>query len=96
MLLAFGLMWPRLQLGAATARIAFWLLIYSGLAITAAFLLAAIWGAGKTVMPLSGAPLGSAWQETIITVVSYSSAPTGIVAFALALWRLRGASSAGR
>jgi (hydroxyamino)benzene mutase len=90
MLLGLGLLWPRLQLGRTTARIAFWLLVYSGLAITAAFLLAAIWGAGKTVMPLSGAPLGSALQEAIIMLVSYSSAPTGIVAFAIVLWGLRG------
>jgi (hydroxyamino)benzene mutase len=89
-LLTFGLIWPRLRLGIATSRVAFWLLIYSGFAITAAFLLAALWGAGRSVMPLAGAPLGSAVQETVITAVAYSSAPTGIAAFALILWGLRG------
>ena len=88
-LVAFGLLWPRLRLGTAPSRIAFWFLVYSGLAITAAFFLAATWGAGQSVMPLSGAPLGTAVQEVAITAVSYSSAPTGIIAFALILWGLR-------
>ena len=90
-LLAFGLVWPRLHLGAAGSRIAFWFLVYSGLAITAAFFLAATWGAGQSVIPLSGAPLGTAVQEAVITAVAYSSAP-GIIAFALILWGLRNPS----
>jgi hydroxylaminobenzene mutase len=36
MLLTLGLSWPRLHVGAATSWIAFWCLLYSGLAITAA------------------------------------------------------------
>ena len=55
----------------------------------AAFFLAATWGAGQSMMPLSGAPLGSAVQEAAIAAVSYSSAPMGIIAFALILWGLR-------
>jgi (hydroxyamino)benzene mutase len=88
-LVAFGLLWPRLRLNAAPARIAFWFLVYSGLAITAAFFLAAMWDAGQSVMPLSGASRGTAVQEAAITAVSYTSAPTGIIAFALILWGLR-------
>jgi len=88
-LIALGLSWPRLNLGRAASWIAFWLLIYSGLAITAAFLIAGIWGAGKSTMPLAGAPMGTPLQEFVITVVAYSSAPTGITAFALILWGLR-------
>ena len=88
-LVAFGLVWPRLRLGTAPSRIAFWSLVYSGLAITAAFFLATTWGGGQSIMPLSGAPLGTAVQEAAITAAAYSSAPTGIVAFALILWGLR-------
>jgi hydroxylaminobenzene mutase len=88
-LISLGLLWPRLRLGASGARIAFWFLIYSGLAITAAFLIAGIWGAGKSTMPLAGAPGGTALQELVIKIVAYSSAPTGIIAFALILWGLR-------
>jgi len=62
-LLAFGLLWPRLRLGTAPSRISFWFLVYSGLAITAAFFLAATWGAGQSLMPLSGAPRGTPFRR---------------------------------
>jgi len=90
LLLALGLVWPRLDLSVTTARIAFWCLVYSDLAIVAAFLLAAIWGAGNSIMPLAaGAAHGTDFQEAVIRLVSYSSAPTGIASFALILWGLR-------
>lgn len=90
LLLALGLLWPRLKLRAAASRVAFWSLVYSDLAIIAAFLLASIWGAGNTIMPLaaSGAR-GTDFQETAIAVVAYSAAPTGILSFALIFWGLR-------
>jgi hydroxylaminobenzene mutase len=92
LLLALGLLWPRLMLGVTASRIAFWCLVYSDLAIIAAFLLAAIWGAGNSVMPLAaGAAHGSTVQETTIAAIAYSSAPTGIISFALVLWGLRAA-----
>ena len=91
-LLGIGLVWPRLTLGATATRVAFWFLVYSLLATIVAFLLAAIWGAGNTVLPLAaGSAHGSALQETIIAAVLVSSLPTGIIAFALILWGLRGA-----
>ena len=37
-------------------------------------------------MPLSGAPAGNALQEAAIMAVAYSSAPTGIISFALIFW----------
>jgi hydroxylaminobenzene mutase len=90
LLLALGLVWPKLDLGAKTASIAFWLLIYSTLAILAAYLMASFWGAGATTMPLAAAGAhGSAVQEAVIKVVAYSPAPTGLIAFALVLWGLR-------
>ena len=91
LLLALGIVWPRLELGNTAARIAFAFLIYSSLAILAAYLLAAIWGAGGSTIPLTGAALGTAFQETTIAAVAYSSAPTGIISFALILWGLRSA-----
>jgi hydroxylaminobenzene mutase len=90
MLLALGLVWPKLQLGAVGALIAFWLLIHSTLAILAAFVLASVWGAGNETMPLAaGTVHGTAMQEAVIRWVAYSSAPTGITSFALILWGLR-------
>jgi (hydroxyamino)benzene mutase len=90
LLLALGLAWTRLNLGDAASRLAFWLLVYSTLAILAAYVLGAFWGAGHETMPMAaGASHGSPVQERVIKVVGYSSAPTGIVSFALILWGLR-------
>jgi len=90
-LLGVGVVWPRLSLGATATRVAFWFLVYSLLATIVAFLLAAIWGAGNSVLPLAaGAAHGTALQENIIATVLVSTLPTGIIAFALILWGLRG------
>jgi len=90
LLLTLGLVWSRLNIGATASRIAFWFLIYSALAIVAAYLMAASWGAGNSTISLAaGAAHGSAFQEVVIKVVAYSSAPTGIISFALILWGLR-------
>lgn len=87
-LISLGLLWPRLNLGAIALRVAFWFLIYSGLAVIAAFIIGAAWGAGKSTMPLAGAPMGTPFQEFVVAAVAYSSAPTGIIAFAVILWGL--------
>ena len=90
LLMPLGLLWPRLRLGPKAARLAFWFLLYSGLAIDFAFVLAAIWGAGNTTMPLAaGSARGTPLQELTIRIISYSSGPTGITAFALIFWGLR-------
>jgi (hydroxyamino)benzene mutase len=90
MLISLGLAWSRLNLGGTAAQITFWLLIYSGFAIVAAFLLGAFWGAGNVTMPLAAGPAhGTTFQESAIKLVAYSSAPTGIISFALILWGLR-------
>jgi len=90
LLLTLGLVWPRLNLGATSSRIAFWFLIYSDLATVAAFLMAGVWGAGNSIIPLAaGTAHGSVLQEAAISVVAYSAAPTGITSFALILWGLR-------
>jgi hydroxylaminobenzene mutase len=90
LLIAMGLLWPRLHFGISASRLAFWLLIYSSLAIVAAYLLGAIMGAGNSAMPLAGGTAhGSDFQEALIKIVAYSSAPTGIISFALILWGLR-------
>jgi hydroxylaminobenzene mutase len=90
LLLALGLVWPRLNLAAAGSRTAFWLLVYSTLAILTAYVLGATWGAGnETMSPAAGTAHGSAFQETVIKGTAYSSAPTGLLAFVLVLWGLR-------
>jgi len=90
LLLALGFAWTRLNLGDVPSRVAFWLLVYSTFAILAAYVLGAAWGAGNETMPMAaGAAHGSPVQEGVIKVVAYSSAPAGIVSFALILWGLR-------
>jgi len=90
LLLPMGLLWPRLNLGATTSRIAFCFLVYSALAIIAAYVMAGFWGAGNSIMPLAaGSAHGSVVQEAAIKIVAYSSAPTGIISFVLILWGLR-------
>jgi len=88
--LALGLVWPRLAVTVTLSRLAWWCLVYSGLAILSAYLMAAWWGAGNETMPLAaGAAHGSAVQEIAIKVAAYSSAPTGLFAFSVVLWGLR-------
>lgn len=91
LLLALGLMWSKLNLGTIASRIAFWSLLYSAFAIFVAYVMAAIWGAGNEAMPLAaGTAHGTAFQETVIKIVGYSSAPTGLLSFALMMFGLRG------
>src|SRR5256885_13713273 len=92
--LAVGLMWPMLKLGTTAARIAFWFLVYSAFATIAGFVLAALWGAGGSIIPIAAqGARGSDFQERVIQLVTYPAAPTGIIAFALMLWGLRGKSA---
>jgi hydroxylaminobenzene mutase len=90
LLIALGIVWPRLTLDTGAARIAFAFLIYSAFATIAGFVLAALWGAGSSIIPLAaGSARGTPLQESLINVVMYSAAPTGITAFALILFGLR-------
>jgi (hydroxyamino)benzene mutase len=89
LLLSLGSAWRRLVLPTMAARISFWLLVYSGLAIDAAYVLGALWGAGNETMTFAaGDARGNALQEAVIKAVAYSSGPTGIVSFALIFWGL--------
>jgi hydroxylaminobenzene mutase len=89
-LLTLGLLWPRLNLGAAASRIAFWLFIYSAFATLAGFVMAAVWGAGNSIIPLAaGTVRGTDFQEAAINVVMYSAAPGILISLALILWGLR-------
>lgn len=88
LLIAFGLLWVRLKLSVTAARISFWCLIYSTLAILAAYTVAAISGVGnETIMLMGELPhglhQGTAFQETFIKVLAYSSAPTGLTSLYL-------------
>jgi hydroxylaminobenzene mutase len=82
LLVALGLVWPKLELTLMQSRLAFWFLIYSALATIAGFVIAAILGAGGSIIPIAAAGArGSDAQEMLIQLVMYPAAPTGIISF---------------
>lgn len=90
MLVALGLLWPRLQLSARMAALAFWSFVYSAFATFVPYILAAMWGAGDTAMPMAAAGQhGTALQELTIKATIYSSAPFVILSLVLILYGLR-------
>lgn len=92
--LAVGQVWLRLTLGPKIARVAFWLLIYGGIAALASSLLAAAWGAGNSILPMAaGSAHGTAFQEAVINIGLRSAGATLIAALVLILWGLRRAPS---
>jgi (hydroxyamino)benzene mutase len=56
LLIGLGLLWPKINLGARALRIAFWSLIYSALAILAAYIMGSFWGAGSETMRRGNRP----------------------------------------
>jgi hydroxylaminobenzene mutase len=89
-LAVLGQLWNRLDLGAAAARAAFWLFLYSAFATLVPYVLAALWGAGGTTITLAaGAARGTPVEEFAIKVVLYSAAPAAIISLVLILWGLR-------
>jgi (hydroxyamino)benzene mutase len=89
-LVVVGLLWSRLQLGPKQSRIAFWLLIYQSIAAPLSNLLASLWVAGGSIIPMAaGGARGSAAQETVISAGLRSAGAALIVALLLILWGLR-------
>jgi hydroxylaminobenzene mutase len=89
-LLTLGLVWPRLNLGTTASRIAFWLFVYSTFATLVPYVMAAVWGAGNSIIPLAaGTARGGAFQEAVISIVLMSAAPAILISLALILWGLR-------
>src|SRR5262249_25246205 len=89
-LIVIGLLWPRLKLTPALFRIGFWLAIYGCFAAWTANLLAAVWGAGNTMLPIAaGQARGSGLQEGIIAVALRTAALSLIAVSMLILWGLR-------
>jgi hydroxylaminobenzene mutase len=89
-MVGLGLLWPRLALSRMGARVAFWFFVYATFATLLPYVLAALWGAGNSIIPLAaGDARGSTVQETLITVVLMSAAPTVLISLAVILWGLR-------
>lgn len=95
-LVVLGLVWPRLSLAPGAERAAFGLVLYGTFANWAATLLAAAWGAGSGMMPLSGGGMtGSAVQEGLITALLVSLSLAMVAATGLVLWGLRRPTTVG-
>jgi (hydroxyamino)benzene mutase len=90
-LLVLGLLWPQLRLGASASRLAFWLGPYSFFVASLMPLLAAVWGAGASMLPIAaGAARGSALQEGVIAVGLTTAGVAVIILCVLLLLGLRG------
>jgi hydroxylaminobenzene mutase len=89
-LVVLGLLWSRLSLTSVQFKFAFWLVAYQAIAASLSNLLAAVWGAGNTIIPIAaGAARGSAIQEAVINVGLRSAGAALIVGLSLVLWGLR-------
>lgn len=87
-LLALGMMWPRLELGRGAA-VTWWLAIYATFANWLATLLAAAWGAGRSMPIAAGAHQGTTPQETVIVVLLFSLSAAVVAVSGMVLWGLR-------
>jgi hydroxylaminobenzene mutase len=90
-LMVSGLLWPRLALTPALSRAGRWLAVYGCFAAWTANLLAGVWGAGNTMLPLAAGPArGTGLQETVIAIALRSAALALIATAIMILWGLRG------
>lgn len=89
-LMVAGLLWPRLKLKPRASRVAFWLAVYGCFAAWTANLLAGVWGAGNSMLPMAaGQAHGSPLQEGIIAVALRTAAVSLVSVSVLILWGLR-------
>jgi hypothetical protein len=84
------LLWPKLKLTGTLSRAAFWLAVYGCFAAWTSNVLAAVWGAGSTMIPMAaGTARGSVLQEGVIAAGLMTAAVSLITATMLILWGLR-------
>lgn len=89
-LMVTGLLWPRLKLTRSMSRAGFCLVVYGCFAAWAANVLAGVWRAGNSMLPIAaGQARGSALQEEIIALSLITAAVSLIAAAILILWGLR-------
>lgn len=89
-LLVIGVLWPRLQVTRAMARVGVFFAVYGCYAAWTANLSAAIWGAGNTMLPIAAGPAhGTSMQEGLIAIALMSAAVSLIAVSLLILWGLR-------
>ena len=90
-LMVIGLVWPRLRTSRPIGTAGMILVLYGCFAPWTANLLAAILGAGNSLLPFAaGEARGTSLQEGIIAILLRSGAVSLIAALLLILWGLRG------
>jgi hydroxylaminobenzene mutase len=95
-LLVLGAIWERLHLAPGARRLVFGLAIYGTFVNWGTTLLAAVWGAGESMMPLAGAGhAGTSGQEMLIAVGLLSLSVSMLVVGGMVLWGLRRLEVAG-
>lgn len=91
-LVILGLIWSKLRLSRMTMLITFWLAIYGTYVNWATTLAAAAWGAGHSMMPITGmGHKGSPLEEGIINFGLVSLTLAMLLTCVIVLWGLRGA-----
>jgi hydroxylaminobenzene mutase len=92
LLMVLGLVWQRLRLTPGQSRLSSWLAIYGFYVTWLATLLAGLWGAGNSMMPMSaGSARGSVAQELAIRILLMPAALSQFLVAGMVLWGLRGA-----
>ena len=91
-LVALGAIWPNVRLSTFKAALAFWTVLYGTYVNWLLTTLAAVFGTAA-LSPITGAGhSGLPWQESLITAGFLSVGIAIVLASALVLWGLRGAS----
>jgi hydroxylaminobenzene mutase len=89
-LMVIGVLWPRLRLTRAVSRLGCYLALYGCVAAWTANVLAGIWGAGNSMLPMAaGQARGNALQEGMIATGLITAALSLISAAIVILWGLR-------
>lgn len=89
-LMVLGLLWERLKVPPGMLRVAFALAVYGSLAPFTANLLAALWRAGNTLLPLAAGPAhGTELQEQVIATLLRTGGASLIAVAIVILWGLR-------
>lgn len=90
-LIALGLIWPHLTLGAPAQKILFAVTLYGSYTNYLVTLLAGFWGAGAAMMPIAGGDhAGTSLQEAFIAFGLISLSAGMLIAGLMILWGLRG------
>lgn len=95
-LVLFGLLWPRLKLGARASRAGFALALFGTYINWGTTLVAGFAGAGEKMMPIAGAGhRGTDTAEMLIAIALVALVPAMLAASGIVLWGLRGAFDRG-